>query len=208
MITEIPEDVHAVVASVSRQLRSRYQMCEYPDIQQELYLWYLGHHQKVAEWVEEHSPRTVERLLAKSLRNAGEKYCRKEKAEVEGYEVDDEFYYSIPMVAELLQLYFDPEWMIPRAIELGSSSSGTPPEEGGNLQAMVADVGRAYEAMPPHDQFLLASIYDGAVPVREAIAMQALDWGVPDKTASLRIRRVVGRVRTKLGGARPYVEEA
>jgi hypothetical protein len=182
-------------------------MCEYQDIQQELYVWYLSHRRKVASWEDEHDERAVERLTARSMRNAGEKYCRKEKAEVEGYEVEDEFFYSIPMVAELLQLYFSPDWMEPRAIELGKTSSGTPREEGGNLMAMVADVGKAYEAMPPVDQALLSSVYDGEIPVREAIANHALEWGITHAAADQRIRRVLGRLRTKLGGPRPYVED-
>lgn len=207
MIREIPDEIHAMVASVSRQLRSRYNMCEYADIQQELYVWYITHHRKVAQWQEEYHEKTASRFVARSLRNAGEKYCRKEKAELEGYEIEDEFFYSIPMVADMLQLYFDPEWTSPRAIELGKTSSGTPPEEGGNLMAMVADVGKAYEAMPAHDQWLLASVYDGSVPVRDAIAGHALEWGITHGAADRRIRRVVGRVRTKLGGPRPYVEK-
>ena len=206
-LTEIPDDIHAAVSSVSRQLRSRYRMCEFADIQQELYVWYIKHHRKVDEWSEEHHPKTVNLLLNKSLRNAGEKYCRKEKAELEGYEVEDEFFYSIPMIADMLALYFDPDRHAPRGIELGKSPSGAPPEEGGNLMAMVADVGKAYEAMPPTDQWLLSTVYDGSVPVREGIAYLAQDWNITHGAADRRIRRVLGRLRTKLGGPRPYVED-
>ena len=206
-LTEIPEDIHALVSSVSRQLRSRYQMCEYADIQQELYVWYVQHHHKVAQWEEEYHPKTAARFTAKSLRNCGERYCRKEKAAKEGYEVEDEFFYSIPMVADMLQLYFDPDWTSPRGIELGKSPSGAPPEEGGNLMAMVADVGKAYEAMSPSDQCLLAGVYDGTVPVRDAIADLALSWGITHGAADRRIRRILGRLRTKLGGPRPWVED-
>ena len=206
-LTEIPEDIHALVSSVSRQLRSRYQMCEYVDIQQELDLWYIKHHRKVAEWDEEYHPKTASRFLARSLRNEGERYCRKEKAAIEGYEIEDEFFYSIPMIADMLALYFDPDRHAPRGIELGKSPSGIPPEEGGNLLAMVADVGKAYEAMPPTDQWLLSSVYDGEIPVREAIGNLSVDWGITHAAADQRIRRVLGRLRTKLGGPRPYEEK-
>lgn len=206
-VTEIPDLIQASVSSASRQLRSRYRdYCEYEDIQQELYIWYIKNHERVAAWEEQYHEKSVARLVAKSLRNAGEKYCRKQKALSVGYEPDDEFFYTIPMVADMLQLYFDPEWMEPRAIELTTSSSGKAPNEGWNLQAMVADVGRAYEALPASDQHLLREVYGGNVPVRDAIAWYALEWGITQNAADHRVRRVVGRVRAKLGGPRPYAE--
>lgn len=205
--TEIPVEVTAAVASVSRQLRSRYRdYCEYEDIQQELYIWYIKHHRKVEAWQEQYHEKSVARLLAKSLRNHGEKYCRQEKAAVVGYEPDDEFFYTIPMVADMLQLYFDPDWSAPRAIEMTTTSSGKAPNEGWNLQAMVADVGKAYEALPASDQALLREVYEDGNP-RDAIAFLALQWDITPNAADHRIRRVVGRVRAKLGGPRPYPEE-
>lgn len=206
-VTEIPESIHAAVASVARQLRSRYRdFVEYEDVQQELYIWYIKNHRKVAAWEEEHHEKSVARLVNRSLRNAGEKYCRKQKAEMSGYEPDDEFFYSIPMVADMLQLYFDPDWMEPAAIQLGTVSSGKPAEEGWNLQAMVADVGKCYEQMPTADQHLLREVYGGEVPVRDAIAWLALEWECTPNAADHRIRRVLGRLRAKLGGPRPYPE--
>lgn len=207
-VTEIPESIHAAVASTARQLRSRYRdFAEYEDIQQELYIWYLKSHHKVAKWEEEHHPKTVQRLVMKSLRNCGEKYCRKEKADRLGYEPDDEFFYTIPMVADMLQMYFDPDWMMPRGIELTQQGGGgKPPQEGWNLPAMVADVGSAYEALPEPDRDLLWRVYGGDVPVREAIESLALEWDVTHNAADHRVRRVVGRVRAKLGGPRPHEE--
>jgi len=207
-VTEIPEFIHAQVASVSRQLRSRYRdFAEYEDIQQELYIWYVKNHRKVARWEEEHHEKSVARLVAKSLRNHGEKYCRREKAAAVGYEPDDEFFYTIPMVADMLQLYFDPEWMEPPGMQLTTTSGGKPPQEGWNLQAMVADVGKCYEQMPEADRKLLHEVYGGEVPVRDAIAWLALEWEVTPNAADHRIRRVLGRLRAKLGGPRPYGED-
>lgn len=207
-VTEIPESIIAAVSSVSRQLRSRYRdFVEFEDVQQELYIWYLKNHRKVTKWEQEYHPKSVQRLVAKSLRNAGEKYCRKEKAAQTGYEPDDEFFYTIPMVADMLQLYFDPDWREPKGVEMtDKTSSGKPAQEGWNLQAMVADVGRAYEALPPSDQALLSFVYDGTRMVRDAITQLSLEWEVTPNAADHRVRRVVGRIRAKLGGPRPYEE--
>jgi hypothetical protein len=207
-LTEIPEHIAAQVSSIARQLRGKYRgFVELEDIQQELYIWYVRNHHKVSLWEEEHHEKSAARLVAKSLRNHGEKYCRREKASVSGYEPEDEFFYTIPMCADMLQLYFDPEWMEPRALELTTTSSGKPANEGWNLQAMVADVGRAYEALPASDRDLLQEVYGGAVPVRDAIAWKALEWDITANAADHRIRRVVGRLRAKLGGPRPHADK-
>lgn len=200
----------AVLASVARQLRSKYHgYVDLDDIRSELYLWLVEHHDKAAAWREEHedSPRTADRLLARSLRNHGEKFCRREKAAYCGYEPDDEFFYSIQMVADLLQLYFDPEYMVPGSADLGSTGSGKPANEGGNLMAMVADIGRAYEDLSQSDRDLLEWVYGGHMPVKDAINFLAeITWSITYNAADKRIRRVVGRLRQKLGGPRPFEE--
>lgn len=196
------------VFSVARQLRSKYRdFCYLEDIQQELWIWVITHEHKLDEWTESDlHPKSVQRLLAKSLRNAGEKYCRREKAAKVGYETDDEFFYSIPMVADMLQLYFDPDWGQVQAVEFGGTKSGKPASEGWNLQAMVADVGKAYEGLSAHDQTLLREVYAEGKPY-DNIAALALDWGgITWNAADHRVRRVVGRIRATLGGPQPYEE--
>lgn len=207
-ILELTDDSHANVSSMARQLKSKYRdFVDYADVQQELYIWYLTHGHKIEEWAEQHHPKTVQAYIMKSLRNHGEKYCRSEKAARTGYSPDDEFFYTIQMCAEMLQLYFDPEWMLP-AYQLGEHTSNKkPPSEGGNLMAMVADVGRAYESMSQGDRDLLRRIYDGERPVREAMEFEAMCNGITYAAQDMRIRRILGRLRKQLGGPAPFEEE-
>lgn len=199
----------AAVFSATKILRAKYRdYCDFDDIKQELYLWLLQNYDRAEAWREKYEERHATRTLVKALRNAGERYCRAEKAQVDGYVPEDEFFYSIPMVADLLQLYFEPEWMIPNGLELTRTSGGKPASEGGNLLAMVADVGRAYEALPAPDKELLAGVYDGSRVVSDAIATLALEWGITYSAADSRIRRVIGRLRANLGGASPYGQVA
>lgn len=196
---------HAAVASASKILSSRYRdFAAFEDIQQELVIWLAEHYDRAERWRAEFSEKHAERTLIRALRNAGERYCRAEKAEWDGYSPEDEFFYSIPMVADLLQLYLDGEWMIPNGLEVTRTSGGKPAAEGGNLMAMVADVGRAYEALPPLDRELLSEVYGGHVPVADAIAARSLMWECSNSAANSRIRRVVGRLRANLGGPSPY----
>lgn len=195
---------YAAISSATKILFARYRdYVEYADVQQELYLWLLSHYDRAERWRERYETRHAERTLVKALRNAGERYCRNEKAEATGYETEDEFFYSIPMVADLLQLYFDNDWMIPNGLEVTKTSGGKPASEGGNLMAMVADVGRAYEALPTSDKDLLSEIYNTKY-VPDAIAARAIEWGITYSAANSRIRRVLGRLRAGLGGPSPY----
>jgi DNA-directed RNA polymerase specialized sigma24 family protein len=199
---------HAAVASATKILKSRYrEYVDYEDIQQELYVWLLGHYDRAEAWREKYETRHAERTLCKALRNAGERYCRAEKAEKEGYSTDDEFFYSIPMVADLLQLYFDPDWSQPNGIELTTTSSGKPASEGGNLMAMVSDVGRAFQGLPEPDRTLLGGVYGYGNRPNDEIAGLSCEWDISYSAAASRVRRVVGRLRAALGGASPYGEE-
>lgn len=200
----IPAD-HAAVASATRQLMSRYRgHVSYEDVQQECYVWLLSNYHKAVLWREEREH--PEQMIVKALRNAGEKYCRNEKAEHDGYLPEDEFFYSIPMVRDLLILSFDKDWMMPGSVQLDAVRSGTPSNEGGNLMAMVADVGRALSTLAPHDREVLSRVYDTKDPDQE-IAVLALEWDVTTKAADMRVRRTLGRLRAALGGPNPNAGE-
>lgn len=200
----IPPD-HAAVTSAAKILTSRYrEYVDYADVQQELYLWLFSHYDRVDKWREAYDQVRAERTIIKALRNVGERYCRTEKAHKIGYEPEDEFFYSIPMVADLLALSFDPDWMMPTAVELGSTKSGKPPGEGGNLMAMVADVKRAFAGLPEPDRRLLRRCYGHGVRTSEVLIELSLEWGISATAANSRVRRVVGRLRAALGGPSPY----
>lgn len=207
-VSEFTAADRAAISSASKILKAKYrQYVEYADVQQECLLWLVKNYRKVEGWREAYEERHAERMVVKALRNAGERYCREEKAQKVGYSTEDEFFYSIATVANLLEVYFDHEWMTPPGIQLGVPASGTPASDGNNLAAMIADVGRAYEALPAPDRALLYRIYGDAANVSDAIALEALEWGCTQSAAYSRIRRVVGRLRALLGGPSPYRED-
>jgi len=170
-------------------------------VQQQLYVWLLTKYDRVERWRSEYATQHAERTLVKALRNEGERYCRTEKAEQDGYDVEDEFFYSIPMIADLLALSFDPEWMEPKGIDYTEQKSVSP---GTDLVIMVADVTKAFESLPEPDQDLLRYVYGTSRLREDAIAQKALEWDVSQSAAYGRIRRVVGRVRAALGGENPW----
>jgi DNA-directed RNA polymerase specialized sigma24 family protein len=194
---------HSAVGAATRILTSRYRdYVTFEDVRQECYLWLFSNYHRAEKWRSELEPEHAQRTLIKALRNAGERYCRSEKAERDGYLPEDEFFYSIPMVRDLLVVSFDPDWMAPRSADLDSVSSGNPASEGGNLMTMVADVRRAFDTLAPHDRALLERVYKDTDSDRE-IAVLALEWDITTKAADMRVRRVLGRLRAALGGPNP-----
>lgn len=195
----------AAVNTVSRMLKSRYRAyVEYEDLTQEGAIWLLQNYATVNQWRQENEDYIAQGKVIKAIRRAVERYCRTEKAHHEGYEPDDEFFYTIPQCADLLQMYFDPDYMMRGMSDLTErTSGGRPASEGGNLVVMVADVGRAYEALPAHDRDLLREVYEECDPT-DVIGRLAYQWGVTYSAANMRVRRVVGRLRKELGGASPW----
>lgn len=206
MTIELIAPDHAAVATASRILSSRYRgFVTYEDVQQECYVWLLGHYSKACKWREELGEVHAERTLVKALRNAGERYCRTEKAEVEGYAPDDEFFYSIPMVADLLRLSYDPSWIEPASPQTEEDEYVAPARPASeNLQTMVADVGRAVRTLPKHDQQLLLRAYGPGQDTGDVVAQLGIEWDITAHAADSRLRRVVGRVRAALGGPSPW----
>ena len=206
---ELLAEDHAAIAQASRILTSRYRgFVSYEDVQQELYVWLLSRYDRAERWREEYSAQHAERTLVKALRNAGERYCRAEKAAFEGYQPDDEFFYSIPMVADLLRLSFDPEWALPASpqVEENEYVQGSRPATD-NLIVMVADAGKALLTLPLHDQVMLRRAYGPGVDTSDVIAQLGIEWKITAHAADSRLRRVVGRVRAALGGPTPYQKE-
>jgi hypothetical protein len=193
---------HAAVTSATKILFSRYRKyVDFQDVQQTLYLWLLQHYEKVITWRANYSERHAERTVIKALRNAGERYCRTEKAERDGYAVEDEFFYSIPMIADLLSLSFDPLWRQPKGVDYSEQRPTSPSND---LVVMVSDVTSALETLPKPDQTLLRYVYGGKRTPSEAFAQLGLDWDISPEASYHRVRRVVGRVRAALGGENPW----
>lgn len=207
-MSELTVADYAAMSSAAKILMGRYRgHVEYDDVWQELALWLYENYHKAERWRAELEPEHAERTLTKALRNAGERYCREQRKHQLGYDpADDEFYYSIPMIADLLCLHFDPEYRIPSANDPERVKVSAPAGDGMNLPTMVADVGRAYNTLPRHDKKLLAKVYGKGQDQGDEIAALSVAWDVSYSAAYSRVRRVVGRVRAALGGANPYVE--
>lgn len=99
------KEAEAIVAeSVAPVARRFHRFVSNRDLQQQCWLWIVAH------------PTTADALFKKSraflirrLRTTAERYARRQKAATLGYHPDDEYFYSLTRLEELLPDAFDPE---------------------------------------------------------------------------------------------------
>lgn len=194
------KDICAVVASSVAKRYRKY--VEVPDLRQELLMWAWRKRDKVAEYLDREpggARRQGEAALMKALSRVGERYCRRQKAAVVGYKTRDEYFYNRVLLEDLI------------AVETGGMSSlsgqtddrvrGTQdPSEGGNTQAMLADIQSALKVLDPDSFAIVMMAYGDAVPTR----VIAETFGITRQAVEQRLNRAMSKVLHALGGESPW----
>jgi RNA polymerase sigma factor (sigma-70 family) len=185
--------VSGVALEFSRRFHKAAQV-EYADVEQECWVWCIKHPTKVSRWMKEEDGH---RPIRTSLRNVALDYCSREKAARLGYDHDDLYWWSKGDVEVALGAMFSYEdWLSPPQSEGRSNKSAA---EGGNYIATLADLSRAFDQLNAEDRKLLTLYYRDEEYQRDI----AEDYGVSQKTISVRIDGAVRRLADKLGGPAP-----
>lgn len=145
----------------------------------------------------------VERILGKRMRRAGEKYCRREKAALAGYDVADEAFYGINELRELVSAYFTDgiTERPPIGRETSVRRTGDPSERGGWTVALM-DVQHGLTAIQEH---YVKRLYDhlhrhGHKPDSDA----AYAMGLTEDQLRTRTRTALRALQRALGGQSPW----
>lgn len=171
------------------------QWAEYDDLRQECLIWFVENEGTWVRWQEEGN---YEHKVRASLANHCKRYIMQEKAARSGYSPEDQFFYSIGMVNDLMPLIFgEPDVLVNN----GQTEAKPPanPQENNNLQAMIADIKVGYEALSDADKLMLGAVFDGGDP-RRNLADEAAVLGISRDAMDKRVRRALGRLRKPLGG--------
>lgn len=117
------------------------------DIRQEILIWCIRKGSRApADDLDEEEYKVAMKKLRSSLYWAGERYCRREKAKESGYRPEDEAFYGLKFIAELLTIYF--QTGIEEHAPIGTSDSVRHQKadgaEYGNFLASMLDVEKAY----------------------------------------------------------------
>jgi hypothetical protein len=195
----------ALVASLAIEYHRKYPMVESLDIQQILWLWFITHPTKYAEW-SALDQKDRDKLIAKSLRNAAVKFCEKEKAKTVGYELLDLYYYDSTVVEAFLPSIISESYEIPTKIkDLNFKfSKAENSSDGNNWLVLRSDIANAF--------FKLTEAKQNVLRVR--FSTENNEWNLIAKDlkttpdgARMKVQRAINSLIRNLGGWRPYQDE-
>ena len=199
-IAEYNDMVNTLAAEYSR----KYTMIERDDIAQELWVWFVGHPHKYKEW-SELERKDMDKLIAKSLRNAALKFCEREKANKIGYDVTDLYYYNTAVVEVFLPNIIAESYEIPTKIkDLGDSVKSSEISDGMNWLVLRSDIASAYYRLPEAKQNVLRLRFSVEQPDWAEIAKSMSS--TPDG-ARMKVQRAINSLIKNLSGWKPYNDE-
>lgn len=192
----------SLVAHVSSMLSRRYQMIERSDIEQEIWLWFLTHEEKLAEWAKLDNKSEI-KLVSKSTQRAGLKFCEKEKARVVGYDLADLHYYDKATVEMFLPYILSDDYQIPPELTPTNLDSRVTkdPSEGNGWLAMWSDISKGFDLLgEDHQNILRQRFLNESITYREV----GLKFGISEEAARKRVDRAITTLINKIGGQSPW----
>jgi hypothetical protein len=199
-IGEYSDMVNTLASEYSR----KYTMIERDDIAQELWVWFVGHPRKYKEW-SELERKDMDKLIAKSLRNAALKFCEREKASKIGYEITDLYYYNVAVVEVFLPNIIAESYEIPTKIkDLGDSVKSSEVSDGMNWLVLRSDIASAYYKLPEAKQNVLRLRFSIEQPDWATLAQ---DMNSTPDGARKKVERAINSLIKNLSGWKPYNDE-
>jgi DNA-directed RNA polymerase specialized sigma24 family protein len=203
MINYIAE-YNDMVNTLATEYSRKYTMIERDDIAQELWVWFVGHPRKYKEW-SELERKDMDKLIAKSLRNAALKFCEREKASKIGYDITDLYYYNVAVVEVFLPNIIAESYEIPTKIkDLGDSVKSSEISDGMNWLVLRSDIASAYYRLPEAKQNVLRLRFSVEQPDWAEIAK---DMGSTPDGARMKVQRAINSLIKNLSGWKPYNDE-
>lgn len=202
---ELVSEFSPLVHKVANEFSKRYRMVERTDISQELWVWFMTHPKKTKEWLTLDNQKEATKLFAKSLRNAALGYCIKEKARIEGYSPEDNFFYSKDFIKDLLPavLSDDPK-RIQQVLDTGSKTTKDL-SESGDWIAFSSDVRKAYTKLSDEEQRLVFLFYAEEVKGRD-LHVHTESSRPSARADMMAANRALNKMVKLLGGFKPYYD--
>jgi RNA polymerase sigma factor (sigma-70 family) len=198
------ESYSEMVVRIASEYKKRYQMVEHDDLVQEQNLWFVSHPRKFKEWLSL-PDKERDRLVAKSLRNQVLKYCEKEKARQQGYDITDLYYYDVSVVEAFLPTIIVESYEMPAKIkDLNFKFGGGEISDGMNWLALRADIAGAYEKLSEAKQNILRLRFMDESADWSTLATA---WDTSADGARMKVQRALASLVQHLGGWRPYHDE-
>jgi len=173
-----------------------------PDLVQEAWVWALERPDRLAGLMAEEDADERFRKLRNALCNHLDGTARRIKAGQSGYEADDEFFYSLAHLRDLLPDVYDPAHWTSFSASEHEVAAKSDPAEGGNRVTELSDVSMALGRLAKDDQRMLFMRFGAGDPF-DSIARHL---GIEEDTARQREGRAIRRLRDELGGPAPRAD--
>jgi hypothetical protein len=192
-----------MVKQIAGEFGRKYPMVEREDVQQELWVWFAEHPLKLESWTKEHEDSNdVDKLVARSLRNAALDYCLKEKAIKSGYDPSDNFFYDKQFIKIMIPAVLSDDWS-KIANTLSTTGRSTKAlSESGDWMAFSADIKSAFDKLSLEEQVYIELYYGEEYTGTELV--EATKSQSSDKAAIMKANRALNKMVRLLGGTKPF----
>jgi RNA polymerase sigma factor (sigma-70 family) len=202
-VEDFYEGYKYMVKQVAGEFGRKYPMVERDDIVQELWVWFVEHPVKLEVWNKEHEEqKDVDKLVARSLRNAALDYCLKEKAVKSGYDPLDNFFYNKQFIKIMIPAVLSDDWSKMNNMLSGSGRSTKDLSESGDWMAFSADVKSAFEKLSKSEQLLVDLYYAQELTGTELAT--AIGSTASDKAVMMQANRALNKMVKFVGGTKPF----
>lgn len=199
----IYDDYYSMVKQIAGEYSRMYQVVDRGDIEQQIWLWFVEHPRKLKEWQDEHEQKSLDKLVARSLRNAAYDYCVKEKAAKEGYHPSDNFWYTKEFVKTLIPGVLTGNWERMETALMNMGRSTKAPSESNDWMAYIADIKSAFDTLEEKEQNLVFLFYAQDVDGEELHRL-ADDDRPSAKATAMAANRALNKIVKHLGGFPPF----
>ena len=193
-----------MVKQIAGEFGRKYPMVDREDIQQELWLWFVEHPVKLESWTNEQpEQKDIDKLVARSLRNAALDYCLKEKAIKSGYDPSDNFFYDKQFIKIMLPAVLSEDFTrVNNVLSTSSIKSNKSLAESGDWMAFSADIKSAFDKLSLEEQVMI-ELYYGEDMTGEELAT-ATHSTSGSKAAIMKANRALNKMVRLLGGTKPF----
>lgn len=199
------EMYYEMVKQIGSEFKRKYQMVERADIEQEMWLWFSEHPNKIDEWLALPDQKDRDKLFARSLRNSALDYCIKEKAHKAGYSAEDNFWYNKQFIKLMIPAVLSDDWTKLNNTLSNMGRGSQVLAESGNFMAFSSDIKVAFEKLNDRERSLVKLFYGEQVDGAEL--HERIDNSKSQKAVMMEANRAVNKMVRILGGNPPVKDE-
>jgi RNA polymerase sigma factor (sigma-70 family) len=183
---EVTQNELTLAKQIGWQVGRRWSAVEIEDLRSHLVLWLFEHPERVERFRTKENGKSQ---LGMALKSEALRYCTKEAAARQGKSIERNDFYSQEVVRRALPFMFEAGFETKVRQDPHTGKVLDRPFSTGDAQAIMADIKRAFTALPPQNQMVLELRYQDDLTIADVgkrlqISHQAIDQ-IVDKSIAL-----------------------